>query len=273
MKRHWKWWVGLLILAIALVIGWEEKRCQTQAYECRASYAAQAQSERLAGNISVNQQASQQQAIAAACEPNGYFCRLLGAANLPTVLLVFVGIGGVWAALKTLKSIDRQTVATKEAAKAALLNAQAVINSERAWIHGEILQSWIGSNRWTLQVKNHGKTPAQILGYEIAPGLFEGVEFSKKGLAAPVTHPIRVFVPSGEPKALGNDFDMNDWVTGESSAIANADGLGLSVTIKYRDVVTEGKEQQGGIHETSFLYSYSFSSFALTRKTEYDEYT
>jgi hypothetical protein len=82
-----KWWWTVLILAIALVIGWEEKRCQTQAYQCRASYAAQAQSDRLRGKISINQQASEQQAIAAACEPNGYFCRLFSSANLPTMLL------------------------------------------------------------------------------------------------------------------------------------------------------------------------------------------
>jgi len=47
-------------------------------------------------------------AIAAACEPNGYFCRLVDAANLPTLLLVFVGIGAIWAALKTLDTIKRQ---------------------------------------------------------------------------------------------------------------------------------------------------------------------
>jgi hypothetical protein len=115
MKRHWKWWVGLLILAIALVIWWEEERCQAQAYQCRASYAAQAQSERLAGNIPIDQQASEQQTIAAACEPNGYLCRLFSAAILPSTLLVFVGIGGILAAMRTLRAIEMQANLQKTA--------------------------------------------------------------------------------------------------------------------------------------------------------------
>jgi hypothetical protein len=119
-----KWWWTVLILAIALVIGWEEKRCQTQAYQCRASYAAQAQSDRLRGKISINQQASEQQAIAAACEPNGYFCRLFSSANLPTMLLFFIGIGGIWAALRTLGAIRRQ----------ADLMEKSLVSVERAFV-------------------------------------------------------------------------------------------------------------------------------------------
>jgi hypothetical protein len=112
MGRLRKWWQLLIvILAVALVIGWEEKRCEAEAYQCRANYTAQ---ERLLGDISVNQQASDQQAIAAACEPNGYFCRLFGPTNLPTVLLVFIGIGGVWAALQTLWAIQEQAESTSK---------------------------------------------------------------------------------------------------------------------------------------------------------------
>jgi hypothetical protein len=113
MKLVKKWWLVAGFLAIVLIIGWEEVRCQTQADQCRASYTAQAQSERSPGNVPINQQASEQQAIAAACEPNGYFCRLFGAANLPTVLLVFIGIGGVWAGLETLTAIKRELVLTQ----------------------------------------------------------------------------------------------------------------------------------------------------------------
>jgi hypothetical protein len=123
-----KWW-GLLIviLAVAFVIGWKEERCQSQAYQCRATYAAQAQSERLSGAVSINQQASEDQAITAACEPNGYFCRLFSAANLPTMLLVFIGMGGVYVAISTLKIIERQTKATEEAERAWVLVETAQI--------------------------------------------------------------------------------------------------------------------------------------------------
>jgi hypothetical protein len=52
-----------------------------------------------------------------------------------------VGVGGVVAALLTLRAIKRQsdilqdqTAATKDNAVSAKLGAQAVLNSERAWI-------------------------------------------------------------------------------------------------------------------------------------------
>ncbi len=108
--KKW-WWLTLVILAVTSVIGWREERCQAQDDECRASYEAQAQSERIgAGRLTVNQQASEEQAIAAACEPNGFFCRFFSPANLPNILLVLIGVGGVIAALVTLRSIKTQTV-------------------------------------------------------------------------------------------------------------------------------------------------------------------
>jgi hypothetical protein len=107
--RKWKWWLWG-IFAIALIVGWEEERCQAQANQCRANYTEQAQAERPPSGISIDQQASEQQAIAAACEPNGYFCRFFSATNLPSVLLVFIGVGGIYAAIKTLRAIERQAV-------------------------------------------------------------------------------------------------------------------------------------------------------------------
>jgi hypothetical protein len=107
LESRWKW-VVILILAISIVIGGYEKHCQSQAYQCRANYAAQARIEAASKILSVNEQAAEQEAIATACEPNGYFCRLFGAANLPTVLLVIGAAAGIWAAWRTLDAIKRQ---------------------------------------------------------------------------------------------------------------------------------------------------------------------
>ena len=101
------------ILAVTFIIWREEKRGEAQAEQCRANYAAQALLERAAGNVSVYQQASEQQAIAAACEPNGYLFRLFGTANLPTIFLVFIGAIGIGAGLRTLWAIEKQTRATE----------------------------------------------------------------------------------------------------------------------------------------------------------------
>jgi hypothetical protein len=105
--KKW-WWLLLAIIAIACVIGWEEKHCQTQAEQCRAEYSQQARSDRSSFWLTPDQHAAEQEAITAACEPNSYFCRFFGAANLPTVFLVFIGAFGTWAALKTLRRMGDQ---------------------------------------------------------------------------------------------------------------------------------------------------------------------
>jgi hypothetical protein len=51
-----------------------------------------------------------------------------------TWALVGVGVVAAYLALRTLSDIREQTKNTKVAADAALLNAQAVINAERAWL-------------------------------------------------------------------------------------------------------------------------------------------
>ena len=113
-----RWWLTLIILAVALVIWRTEKRCQSQAYQCRAEYLST-----LSG-IPPNEKAADQEAIAAACEQNSYFCRLFGAANLPNVLLVIAGTIGIWAVVRTLKAIEKQS--------------DAMISSERAWLVAEL---------------------------------------------------------------------------------------------------------------------------------------
>lgn len=114
--KKW-WWLCLIIGIMILVIGWKERRCQAQAGKCRADYAAQ--ESRLLG-FSVDGNAAEQDAINEACEPNGYFCRLFSSANLPTWFLVFVGFGGVWAAIRTLRAIESQSVNSRK--EVVLLN-------------------------------------------------------------------------------------------------------------------------------------------------------
>jgi hypothetical protein len=149
MKWLRKWWLLILIiLTIATVVGWKEKRCQSQAYRCRANYAAQ-----LFPRLSLDQRASAQQTIAAACEPDGYFCRLFSAANLPSMLLVVIGGWGVWAALRTLNAIERQaiimenqmkSVAGKERPRITVKLKDPTIN-ERTGIVGVTIDCWCPS--------------------------------------------------------------------------------------------------------------------------------
>jgi hypothetical protein len=107
-----------------------------------------------------------------------------------TFALTVVGIIGVCFALKTLKLLVRQTAlntfaanAARTGAEAALLNAQAVINSERAWIEIDFgppeKDSLEEENEddfgaYSIVIKNHGRTIAQIESFQFGMDSFAG---------------------------------------------------------------------------------------------------
>src|SRR5258705_405357 len=104
-----------------------------------------------------------------------------------TWALVFVGLGGTVAAAWTLRTIRRQTAAIEsqvaevkstsrqtdrlieEATRqsiAAKRSADAIINSERAWIHLELARESPLRANYTLRAVNLGRTPSQIISWQ-----------------------------------------------------------------------------------------------------------
>lgn len=61
------------------------------------------------------------------------------------------------AAADSVEAMNRQTQAT-------LLNAQAMVNAERPWLM--VSARAYGHERFRFEARNHGKTPAEIVGYE-----------------------------------------------------------------------------------------------------------
>jgi hypothetical protein len=89
------------------------------------------------------------------------------AANLVLVILGYVGI---MMAVSLLKKIDRQTKYAETAAEAAaasshaaLINAQAILQAERAWILISVEPSPSAENSFTVMATNRGRTPARIM--------------------------------------------------------------------------------------------------------------
>jgi hypothetical protein len=76
----------------------------------------------------------------------------------------------IWAIILTLLAIAEQTQQTRKSADAALLNAQAVINAERARILFET-EAVLGDDRlrgvatFTIFAVNRGKVPAEVINY------------------------------------------------------------------------------------------------------------
>ena len=92
--------------------------------------------------------------------------RILWAAYLVLVILGYVAI---MLALSTLKKIERQTAAAKDAssaakdsARATLLIAQSMIDSARPWIAITVEPSRVGENNFNVLATNRGRSPATI---------------------------------------------------------------------------------------------------------------
>jgi hypothetical protein len=90
--------------------------------------------------------------------------KVLWVANLILAVVGFVGIVVAWL---TLLKIERQTktgevaaLAAKAGAEAALLNAQAVINAERAWIVIDVESP--APNQFNFIATNTGRIPADV---------------------------------------------------------------------------------------------------------------
>jgi hypothetical protein len=182
-------------------------------------------------------------------------------AAIPT--LIFVG----WQARATSVS----AAAAKEAAKAALLNAQAVINSERAWIEAELIQkTTIGVTRYDLEITNHGKTPARLSHYEINYGFpKDDGTWSLETLDRKDTRNLRFFLGSDKTIKV-RDFNMEDMFASLRNPPPNI-GF-LCFTINYADVVSvETKDREG--HKTSFVYQYNVLLGSLERISIFTQYT
>jgi hypothetical protein len=85
-----------------------------------------------------------------------------------SLALVIVGAWGVRVAVVTLRKIERQTKATEDAATAALMQADHIITSERAWIAiKSTMDGYVPNATDTFEykwvIRNTGNTPARIM--------------------------------------------------------------------------------------------------------------
>ena len=94
--------------------------------------------------------------------------RITWGANL---VLVVLGYAGIMLALSALRKIERQTkvveaaaTAAADCAHAALLNAQAIMDSGRPWLLMTIKPSPDIDNSFAIIATNHGRSPARIVG-------------------------------------------------------------------------------------------------------------
>ena len=157
--------------------------------------------------------------------PESYLGRLFSPENLPNIGLLIAAVVGIIVAVRTLVMMWRQTKATEVSAQAAIMNAQAVIDSERARVTAELIPTCFGEkNQWhredgsvfsvkdillgkhlvyRLRIINLGRTPARILNYQFNYGpLVKGTRFSPADLQSKTIFNVNAFLAGGESRNL-----------------------------------------------------------------------
>lgn len=191
-------------------------------------------------------------------------------------LVIFTGLLVIVGAFQII-FLWRTVGATHANAIAARDNAKALIASERAWLHGDLVKREILTGvtpRYSLVVTNQGKTPAQVLGYDVWHGLLtEGAPFSKDRLQH-FSESKEISIGGNQTETLRDDFNLDDFFTFESGDTASSRGIpkgAVCIAIRYADVVTEGPQKRQ--HQTSFVYECDLFLARITRIAQYNEYT
>ena len=155
-------------------------------------------------------------------------------------------------AIQTGKSAN----AAKTGAKAALLNARAVINSERPWIVVEIESLDTHFNtKYLVVAKNKGRTPAEIVDGICGAGAYK-IEDS-----APTEERMAPFLVSPQPLTVSDGrIEIKEIVT-TSHLTENAKSLGKILTafgkIRYWDMFTDRSQPNAAPYETQWCLTYN----------------
>jgi hypothetical protein len=210
-----------------------------------------------------------------------------------TGILVIVGSLGVCAAYRTLRAIERQarimrrqtrhiarqalsmrrqTTHLRNSVETSKASVDALIATERAWIDGELIcHHDLGIYRYTLKIRNLGRTPAQIRSYEISVGpLTEEGSFTLDDWSSRKTKNLHIFLGSGETEPLEQGINMDEiFPTNDSNCMWKAP---YRVAIRYADVVT-GTPEDRPEHLTSFVYLYWPFMHGTERVSIFNQYT
>ena len=156
------------------------------------------------------------------------------------------------------------------AAESARDSAKALVNSERAWIDGEIIGKKIpgvGLIHYSLKLTNHGKTAARVLGYDVQQGfLSEGADFSNETPTTHFSEEAHLLIGSTETETIRDDWNMEDIYANPPDVLSRG---AFRVTIRYRDIVGVNSN----VHETKLHFVYKVFFAELTPMYEYNEYT
>jgi len=206
------------------------------------------------------------------------------------LVLVILGYVGIMLALSTLRKIERQTriaealvQAAADSSQAALLHAQAVVDSERPWLVITVEPSLNIKNAFTILATNRGRTPARIIANlertTIEPDeahLPETPEYEDVAQGAPL---VPIILLTGESTPL-KSFSRDDAValpkTPEELRRLDTweDKIFIHGKVTYRDLIAPPDQQ---IHTTDwccwYIHGRQKSGLVIAGPPQYNQHT
>jgi hypothetical protein len=254
-----KWLVisGLIVFGLLPIYG--QKESSKPSSEQKVNEAIEKKEpEAIAVSVvnSVSQQTSQGKGDQSENHSDSYLHHLLLPETLANIGLFIVGAFGIRVALRTLKNIERQTKAGEDAAKSALLSAQAVINAERPWLL-VVIESVEGPmGGFNLFVKNKGRTPAMISTAFIGCARIEDISYLPKEPPygpGSIVYDL-IVIPDEKPLILWFDGRILNRMLGENVQLQPWEGQTFVFgKIIYRDLADPTPERT---HETRWIALY-----------------
>jgi hypothetical protein len=203
-----KWWIislfTLLILAVTVVIWRAEKRGGFCYEQSAAQTTVNAFTPPLVVESPPDKQSTRQEANKPPSTSENYLCSLIVPANLPTIYLVLIGIGGVFVAIGTLTTIEKQS-------EAAVKSVELVKAKERARLAIDfkpfVWENKVSTNSTTrviqFVISIYGATAARILDSGLVSGIALRGQEQEPELGSAVLFPIvnlpKLLLPNTPP--------------------------------------------------------------------------
>jgi hypothetical protein len=149
-------------------------------------------------------------------------------------------------------------------AAAARESTDALVNSERAWVDGDLIAQT--NVRFRLDITNHGKTPAYIRSYKLDVGWFTPAnEFE---VAQALTNNLDILYGSGELHTAGG-LNLDNYFA--KKEFAGKMAAAIRIVIDYEDTVTFGSASHHS-RKTTFVCLYNRVDGSMIRQREHTKY-
>jgi hypothetical protein len=213
--------------------------------------------------------------------PKSYFSRLFSPENLPNIGLLIAGVIGIRVAVKTLKTLNKQTTASIDSERARIIpelspmathysngrwyrsvGTTRVVMSDEEILRGEHL-------RHGLTFTNMGRTVGQIIGYEIHFGFFDHKQEVLRIEKIRYNGDFDRMLSGSDTQILDEIIEINEFVNNPAAGVQTwKNWMVIIVSISYRHIFS-GAECE----EEVFRFVYDVKSMRMQRRavTEADK--